>query len=367
MKNIVIVNGYLQIGGAEKVLVFLANLLSSYYNIYFIVLRKTQKELFKLNSNVALIELNLEDNRVSSEEMGILGSLRYFVKTSNILKSKFKELNAHAVIAFNDREIILTWISLLFQPHIKCIFSQRNAPSSKRKITNRLLRFIYAHSDGVALQLEDVRKFYKLDKCKKCVIIENPITINENVNLVENPVKRILAAGRLDPQKRFDLLIDTFAKFVNLHDDYILEIYGEGYLKDELQNQILQLNLQDKVSINKPIPSLTKVKVDSEMFVLCSDWEGIPNIVLEAMSVGIPCIVTDFVPGGGRLVTNNGECGLLIPPNNVEALLGAMEAYSNNISLRNEKRNKALKYIENFKEEVISQKWLEFIRNIVEK
>lgn len=366
MKNIVIVNGYLQIGGAEKVLTFLANLLSSYYNIYFVVLRKTQKELFKLNSNVTLIELNLEDNRVSSEEMGFMGALRYFVKTSNVLKSKFKELNAHAVIAFNDREIILTWISLLFQSKIKCIYSQRNAPSSKRKITNRLLRYIYAHSDGVALQLEDVRKFYKLEKNEKCVIIENPIAVNKSPTWVEKPVKRILAAGRLDPQKRFDLLIEAFARFVRIHNDYILEIYGEGYLRDELQYQISQLNLQSMVFIHKPIPSITKEKADSTMFVLCSDWEGIPNIILEAMSVGIPCIVTDCDPGGGRLVTNMGECGLLIEPNNVDALLGAMEAYVNDISLRNEKRNKAFKYIENFKEEVISQKWLDFIRNTVE-
>lgn len=365
MKNLVIVNGYLHIGGAEKVLVFLANFLSSDYNVFFIVLRKTQKNLFKLNNNVSLIELNLEVNRASSEEMGPMGSLKYFIKTSNILRSQFRELNAHAVIAFNDREIILTWIALLFQSHVKFICSQRNAPSSKRKITNRLLRYIYSHSDGVVFQLEDVRKFYNLKKSKKCVIIENPIAINENTKWVEKPVKRILAAGRLVPQKRFDLLIDAFAKFVKKHSDYILEIYGEGYLKDELQNQILQNNLQKKAFINKPIPSITKEKANSTMFILCSDWEGIPNIVLEAMSDGIPCIVTDCIPGGGRFVTDTGNCGLLIKPNDVNALVGAMDSYANDFSLREEKRNNAIKYIAKFEEKVIAQKWLDYIGSII--
>ena len=365
MKNIVIVNGYLQIGGAEKVLVYLANLFSSKYNVYFIVLEKTQKELFKLDDKVKLIELDLEDKRISSRDMGIIGAIKYFIQNAVLLKSKFKELNADAVIAFNDREIIITWISLLFQSKIKCIFSQRNAPSSKRSITNKILRFIYSHSDGVAFQLDSVRDFYGLPNSSKYSVIENPIRLVKDVPYFEQPTKRILAAGRLNHQKRFDLLIDAFAIFSDRHKDYTLEIYGEGSQKDFLNNLIKEKKLDDKVFIKSPIPSVTINKSDSTMFVLCSDYEGIPNIVLEAMSCGIPCIVTDCDPGGGRLVTNNGECGILVATNDVNALANAMHLYANDSSIRFEKREKALSYIRHFEEDVISKKWIDYLERIM--
>lgn len=365
MKNIMIVNGYLGIGGAERVLTFLANELCKKYNVYFVTLRVYENNLFSLNSKVKLIELNVEKERKSSREMGVIGTIKYFVKIIKIIKNLVNKLNINLVISFNDRETFLTWFALHNNKNIKLLFSQRNAPSSKLKRTNMFLRYIYHHCNGVVFQLKDVEKFYGLGGEKNSIIIENPNQCNL-LEIKKEKKKKIVSAGRLTKQKRFDVLIDAFSIFSSKYEDYILEIYGSGEEKNNLLAQIRLYELNNKVKIMDPISNVMQENSDAEMFVLASDYEGIPNILIEAMSAGIPCISTDCVPGGGDLLTNHGKCGLLVECDNPNRLAEAMILYAENEELRKNNVIRAFEYLKKFDKKNIANKWLNFIEYIID-
>ena len=133
-----------------------------------------------------------------------------------------------------------------------------------------------------------------------------------------------MSCGRLEKQKRFDLLIDAFHHVCDAFPEYTLEIYGEGSMEETLQTQIDSLGMQDRIFLmgrSQDIPNAIK---DASMFVLSSDFEGMPNALMEAMALGLPVISTDCGGGGARALIENGVDGLIVPCGDSETLAKAM-------------------------------------------
>jgi glycosyltransferase involved in cell wall biosynthesis len=131
--------------------------------------------------------------------------------------------------------------------------------------------------------------------------------------------KVIIAAGRLGSQKGFDLLLDAYATVSAKHPDWRLDIFGGGDWKEQLEQQIESLGLVGKARL----PGITK-QLDVEfsrasMYVLSSRKEGLPMVLLEAMTAGLPPVAFDC-PTGPREVISNGKDGLLIPAEDTAAL-----------------------------------------------
>lgn len=362
MRTILIINGYLDIGGAERVLTLIANKLCYEYNVKFAILRCSNIGLFALDRKVDLIELNLETDRRSAKEMGILKSISYFISTTKIIQKLINETKADIVIAFNDREVILSWLSLRRNANIKLICSQRNSYTSKIWRTNLLLKYIYRHSSASVFQLNAVSKFY--GNRGNYYVIPNPVRMEAPLShdIVTEPY--ILAAGRLTVQKRFDILIYAFNLFSQKFPEYKLKIFGKGEEQSSLIKIINKCNLQDKVFILNPISEVIKRNRSASMFVLSSDFEGIPNVVLEAMANGIPCVVTDCLPGGGEFVTNKGQCGQLVKCGDIQGICDAMIRYVNDTSFSRSMALKALDYIRRFDENIIIDQWKKLIQEV---
>ena len=155
---------------------------------------------------------------------------------------------------------------------------------------------------------------------KNSVIIANPICVNAEADSVSK--HKIVSAGRLVPQKNQQMLIKVFADFKTKHPEYSLEIYGEGPLREKLQNLISELDLPDCVKMPGNVPNLHECMADAEIFVLPSDFEGLSNALLEAMMMGLPCIATRCA--GCDEVINDGENGLLIDVGDTEGLLQSL-------------------------------------------
>jgi glycosyltransferase involved in cell wall biosynthesis len=137
----------------------------------------------------------------------------------------------------------------------------------------------------------------------------------------------IVAAGRLDPQKGFDVLLDAFARAHDRVAGHRLVIIGEGPARGELEAQVARLGLADRVVLtgflSNPQPTLR----GAALFVLSSRYEGMGGLVLlEAMVHGLPIIATDCVTGPRDLL-EDGRGGLLVPVEDVEALADAMAAH----------------------------------------
>lgn len=130
------------------------------------------------------------------------------------------------------------------------------------------------------------------------------------------------AVGRLEPQKRFDLLLEAFARIASERADVRLLIAGEGSLRPALEAQIAQLGLGDRCRLLGHCADIPLFHHALDLFVQSSVYEGTPNVVLEAMALETPVVAT--TAGGTAELVRDGIDGLLVPPGSVEALVAAL-------------------------------------------
>ena len=149
--------------------------------------------------------------------------------------------------------------------------------------------------------------------------------------------------------------------------DYKLVIYGDGELRDSLTEFIRKLNIEDKVELPGFVNNINESISKASMFVLSSNVEGIPNALIEAMSLGLPCVSTRCAGGGAEFLIEDGVNGLLAPVNDVNALAGAMERVLSDKEFANKLGNNAIKLREKFASEVIYGKWLNVIESVIKK
>ncbi|MGP3966012.1 glycosyltransferase, partial [Nonomuraea sp. 3N208] len=137
-----------------------------------------------------------------------------------------------------------------------------------------------------------------------------------------NPV--VVAAGRLVPQKGFDLLIPAFAQVVAEHPEWRLRIFGTGPRKRELSGLVEQHGLHEHVALPGRTDRLERELTEASVYALSSRFEGLPMVMIEAMTHGLPVVAFDC-PTGPRDVLSDGVDGVLVPPRDVDALADALK------------------------------------------
>ena len=132
------------------------------------------------------------------------------------------------------------------------------------------------------------------------------------------------SVGRLEPQKRFDLLIEAFSSLLKLRPNLKLLIAGEGSVRGALERQIEHSGIREACRLLGHTPDVSGFHHALDVFVQSSDYEGTPNVVLEAMALETPVVATDV--GGTGEIAIQGEHAILLPPGNASALAAAIEA-----------------------------------------
>lgn len=354
-----IVHSNLGLGGQEKMIVYLANMLSETDEVTLLLL-DYKEQYFKLRDSVNVIR-HSGMYKVFDSDNSFTKSLSIIKKATSVIKKTQKETAAEIVIAFDDRITWLTWLTFGFS-NVKTVYSQRNDPYDKSKLKNRIFKIIYTFSSGVVFQLNEVKLFYKL-KGKKYCIIPNPV-FGEICEYNNSKKKKIISAGRFQDRKRFDILIKAFEGVHHKYPEYELYIFGDGAERDNLLKLIDQLGLSKVVHLPGVMKNVIEENKDALMFVLPSDAEGMPNILIEAMAAGIPCISTDCTPGGASFLIGNNERGLLIPRGDIVELENAIVTYISNSDVRKEKSDKASRFLHQLKKEIIDEKWRRFLDNV---
>ena len=196
---------------------------------------------------------------------------------------------------------------------------------------------------------------------KKSVVIHNPVSVDEKkYSLPTKTDNRIVTIGRLFPQKNHKLLINAFNQIKDLYPETTLEIHGDGVLRNELQEHINNLSLNNRVFLKHSRPDVLDCIYGSRLFVLPSIYEGMPNTLMEAMALGIPVISSDCPCGGPRELIKDGKNGYLFKNNDLDDLVNKMKMFLSN-EYPKEMCKEARKICFDHSPDLIFKKWNDFI------
>lgn len=274
-------------GGAERVIATLSNqFVNKGHEVSILMLSgKANGSFYELDDKISLFNL-------TDEEAG-------FLRKSKLIKRAVIENKPDIVISFLSYVCIYTWWALR-GTGIPYVVSERNDPNQRGKIKQFLLNKAFKNAAGCVFQTEDASNWYKDIVKTKSIIIHNPVSLDFIPDNIANTKKQILYVGRLNEQKNCSLLIDAFSIFNNKYPDYSLKMYGDGPLHDSLTKQIEKLGLKNKIQILPSSKTWQKDECNSAVFALSSRYEGMPNVLAEALSLGIPSVSTDCTIGGPK-------------------------------------------------------------------
>lgn len=343
-------------GGAERVMVNLAKKFSEngYETILVTSFRDTWE--YKVEGNVR--RLTLEEREINQGRLA--RNLSRIIKLRHILKVEKPDV-AVSFMAEPNFRLLISAIGLA----VKTIVSVRNDPNREYagKIGRFVGKWILPLADGCVFQTKEAQSWFPKRLQKKSTIIFNPVK-EEFFHIERKPIKgEIVTCGRLEAQKNHKLLIDAFAEVVKVHPYARLNIYGEGSLRNSLQEQINNLGLQEKAFLLGATNDVGKALQTADLFVLSSDYEGMPNALMEAMAAGVPCISTDCPCGGPRELFGDLMKENLIPCDNITAMIKKIKEQLDS----NEKALNKNKIINSFKLDNINLQWERYFKYIINR
>jgi glycosyltransferase involved in cell wall biosynthesis len=325
-----------------------------------IIVTKPGESKYKLDEGIGYFTLDSETRKD--------GVIKRTSRRLSVLKKILKTEKPDVVVSFLPEPSFRVLLIKKILP-IKVIVSVRNDPnkeyaSKKRRLMAKLL---YPLADGFVFQTEDVRKWFPKKIQDKSVVIPNPV----NEAFLREPYngkreKIIVSVGRLVEQKNQKLLIEAFCEFKKTNEDYKLKIYGEGPLRKDLQKKIEDLGLKKSVELMGEVPNLENEIYKAKMFVLSSDYEGMPNALMEAMALGLPCISTDCPCGGPRCLINNNN-GILVKVGDVGDMTDAIGKIANDDKNASKLSANGNNEISKYKLVYIAGRWEEIIKRMVNR
>jgi len=325
--------GTMSSGGAERVISEMSNYWAKKgwdISIITIGVTKGQKDFYPLHSSIKRVNLSVKPSKFKINIPILLWKIRTFIK-----KDK-----PDIVISFITQSNIIMLLALI-GIKVKKIISDRADPYQE-KVGFLPKRVIYPLCDTLVIQTDGVKKFYEKIPSLKVATIPNPIskpTIEKSKSFNFNS-PTIVAMGTLKKIKGFDILINAFANIHHKYPDWNLVVFGEGRDRLVLEELIEEHHLQNRFFLPGLIDNPRNTISDASIFVLSSLKEGFPNVLIEAMSVGLPCVSFDCNFGPSEIIDNN-KNGILVETGNQKALQDALEKLINSKSLRDELGNRA--------------------------
>lgn len=315
MKNITFIISSLNSGGAERVISIISKSLSQHFNVSIILLLNGFPRAYDIDKNVSIIECPKFRGK--------------FLKWINIIIYLHKEMKKSTTDVYISFCTIENIVSLIANIHTckKLIISERNSPIAEKKnsLIKLLKRVFYQKCDWIVFQTKQAQFEYLEKIRKKSSIIPNPIISSLPKWDFEHLKPIICSVGRLAPQKNYPFLLKTFKLFSQEYPQFKLQIFGEGDLKNDLINLCDELGIKEKVVFKGNQKGVHEMIKDNYMYIMTSDYEGMPNSLMEAMGIGIPCISTDCPSGGPKQLITDNVNGYLVEMNNIDQLLNKMK------------------------------------------
>lgn len=366
----------LGLGGAERVVSILSNALCKEGHSIVLATEWTSEREYALDERIARFDVGLspkqeEKNRIS----------KIILRHLNLRKCIQKE-KPDIVISFCVKANYRAAISMLGMK-IPLLVSVRNDPKIDYAPHPLSTRMMERKANGCVFQTKEAMSFFSSSFQKKSTIVYNPLTnafLEEAEQLYRDLPKKpdgtvcrrkeIVAVGRITAQKNHRLLVKVFADLAADYPDYVLRIYGEhenAVLTDELETFIKDKKLEKQIFLMPPSKQIQKEIIDAALFVLPSDYEGMPNSLIEALALGLPCISTDCPCGGPAMLIEDKVSGLLVPVGDPEALKAAMSKLLKDAEYAESLGLTARKIKDTVNEEAIVSEWTALIQKLIGK
>lgn len=346
-------------GGAERVTCELSNFLVKKGHKVRIIVNSEVDAGYDLESTVDIIPLLRKEERRNF----VLNQIRRSSRLHSILKTD--DVDCYVSMS-TEGLFFLRYFSKHFKAPL--ILAERANPGSYPVKIKKKISKICKRVSGYVFQTEGAKQWYDafLNDYQFAII---PNAVNDSIiQYNTEPVRRekkIVAVGRLIKSKNFELLINAFYKVHNMFPAYKLIIYGEGPERSALNDKVKQLNLDESVMLpgfKNPIAPEIR---NAQIFALTSDCEGMPNALIEAMSLGIACVATDCPCGGPRTLIDNSVNGFLFPVGDEGMLVDLLTYLIKNDKIRENVAAQAKTIKEKLSAENIYLQWEQFIQTFV--
>lgn len=366
-------------GGMERVLSEKVNYLVNLRNYEITIVTTDQKDKdvwFALDNRIRLVHFNIDFDAHYAE----IFLFKYIMHRRKLkiykcrLAHLIKDLGVNICISLCGKEIdFLSDLDVNCKKIAEIHFSMNN-----RK------QFITSHYKGIfwrflgdfrTLQLRKATK--GLDKLVVLTKADQQQWEQTHNNIVQIPnpnpflnkdiskllTKRVISIGKLDAQKGYDMLVEVWRLVAIKHPDWILNIFGEGEWEHFLRDRINELNLSGKINLCGNTIDVVSNYLDSSIYVLSSRYEGMPMVLIEAMSCGLPIVTFDCEYGPGEMVID-GENGFLVPLEDLTKLAEKICVLIENESLRIEMGAKSFEYAKLYSKQPIMNRWIDLFNQI---
>ena len=361
MKKILLLIPALNAGGAERVMVTLANEWSKYYDVTIMVFNDGSS-FYKLSQKVCIKAMNIMPARAGI--IRLLSILKTELFRYRVIMKEIKDNDYWFIRSFCFTSNFFSSIVASGNKSKNIIVSERGDPNKCDVFRKTAIDILYRKPFMVICQNQYVRDYFKTKEFKnKLIVLPNPVCFDDIPKIHPNEKKKeIVTVGRLTKQKNHRLLIEAFDEIKDDYPEYIVKIYGEGPLKNELLKMIEKCNLKDRVFLMGNKKRVMFELNNSAFFVLTSDFEGFPNALIEAMASGLPVISSDFATGVAHALITSDDIGYVFDVGDknglVESLKKMISREEDFINIGNKNRLVAEKY----RQDIVAKQWIESIR-----
>jgi len=362
-KEIIIVVSAMNLGGAQRVVSILCDHWSQRGFKVTLISTFTGKTIqhYNVSPDIRLLSLKNSPLFKNNKLINLIWKLKQ-------LRKIFKEENPDYIISFLTRVNVASALSTIGLKTPVIISERTWTPFAK--LSKRFFwfyRILFKHIDKIIVQTEKSKLWLSnYFPGLNSFVIPNPVLypLPNNEFKSEHPDsilskqrKVILASGRLHAFKQFDLLISSFSRLQDQFCDWDLVILGDGEEKKNLETLITNLNAHDRIFLAGSVSNIADWYQRADLFVLSSLVEGFPNVLLEAMTYGLPCISFDCDTGPSDMI-EHGYNGFLVNPIEKEnGLVNALKLVMSNEEIRKKFSNNSILLREQYSSANIMKQW----------
>lgn len=323
--KLLFVNSSLTDGGSEKAMTLVAQSLAERGHEVTMALARDRERTYPIDGRVRLVQLVYRSSNKVHIAFSRLRQVRRLIAEGGF---------DYVICYMQDLNLITLLASLGLRTPV--VVSERAYPgaSTRSRFSKSIEAVLYRRAYRIVYQTRDAQRFCPPSLIGRSVVIPNMIENHSAVSVRKHHSKKVVAIGRLSPQKNFELLLKAFSVFQRQFPDWRLEIFGRGRLEQQLKDVAHHLGIAQSVIFAGYVNDVREKILDAGMYVSSSDYEGISNAMTESMQIGLPVVCTDCPVGGAALLIEHRVSGMLVPVGDMTALSSAMVQVASDRELR---------------------------------